>query len=221
MEVCAMERFKRFIRTTILGGVIVILPVVLTFFFLRWLFYFITGLIGPFTRMLIEQSKLQKFVADIIVIAIIVMICFLIGLVVKTRFGRFLYRILEDKLLDIAPGYKLFKETIKQIFGRERTPFSTVALVQVFGPECNTMMTGFVTDEHPDGYYTVFIPSALTPTSGLIYHVEKQYVHIVDVSVENTMRTIISCGMGAKSLLDDFVQKKKKKQLESSKDKKK
>jgi len=76
------------------------------------------------------------------------------------------------------------------------------------------MMIGFVTDEHPDGYCTVFIPSALNPTSGLIYYLEKQYVHIVDASVEDTMRIIISCGMGSKKLLEDFVQKKGEKLLE-------
>jgi uncharacterized membrane protein len=211
-----MKRIKRFLKTTILGGVIVILPIALTFFFLRWVFNFATGLIEPVTRMLMEQSKMQKFVADIIVIAVIVLICFLIGLVVKTRFGRFLYITVEDKILEIAPGYNLFKETIKQILGRDRAPFSTVALVQVLGPASNTMMTGFVTDEHPDGYYTVFIPSALTPTSGLIYHVEKQYVHIVDAKVEETMRTVISCGMGAQKLLEDFLQKKGKKPLKKA-----
>jgi uncharacterized membrane protein len=211
-----MIRIKRFIRTTILGGVIVILPIALTFFFLRWVFNFATGLIEPVTRMLMEQSKMQKFLADFIVIAFIVLICFLIGLVVKTRFGRFLYQTLEDKILEVAPGYNLFKETIKQLLGRDRAPFSTVALVQVFGSSCSTMMTGFVTDEHPDGYYTVFVPSALTPTSGLIYHVEKEYVHIVDSSVEDTMRIVISCGMGSKKLLEDFVQKKGKKQLEKA-----
>lgn len=211
-----MKRIKRFLKTTILGGVIVILPIALTFFFLRWVFNFATGLIEPVTRMLMEQSKIQKFLADFIVIAIIVLICFLIGLAVKTRFGRFLYQIFEDKILEVAPGYNLFKETIKQLLGRDRAPFSTVALVQVFGPASNTMMTGFVTDEHPDGYCTVFIPSGLTPTAGLIYHVEKQYVHIVDASVEDTMRIIISCGMGSQKLLEDFVQKKGKKPLKKA-----
>ncbi len=211
-----MIRIKRFIRTTILGGVIVILPVVMTFFFLRWVSDFVTGLIEPLTRLLMEQSKQQKFAADFIVIVFIVLICFLVGLVVKTRFGRFLYQSLEDKILEIAPGYHLFKETIKQLLGRDRALFSTVALVQVFGPASNTMMTGFVTDEHPDGYCTVFIPSALNPTSGLIYYVEKQYVHIVDASVEDTMRIIISCGMGSKKLLEDFVQKKGRKKLKKA-----
>jgi uncharacterized membrane protein len=204
-----MKRLKRFLKTTILGGVIVILPMVLTFFFLRWLFYFITGLIEPLTRLLVEQSRLQKYLADSMVIVTIILICFLVGLVVKTRFGRFILQLLEKRLLTIAPGYDLFKETIKQILGRDKAPFSSVALVQVFGGDSTTMMTGFVTDQHPEGFCTVFIPTALTPTAGQIYHVEEKYVHLLDISVEEAMRSIISCGMGSQKYLEQFMQKKK------------
>ena len=203
-----MKRLKRFLKTTILGGVIVILPVVLTFFFLRWLFNFITGLIEPITHLLATQSQLQKYIADFLVIVTIVLVCFIVGLVVKTRFGRFIYQVLEKRLLTIAPGYDLFKETIKQILGRDKAPFSSVVLVQVFGND-STMMTGFVTDQHPGGFCTVFIPTALTPTAGQIYHVEEKYVHRLDISVEEAMRSIISCGMGSQKYLEQFLQKKK------------
>ncbi len=201
-----MKRLKKFLKTTVLGGVIALLPMVLTFFFLRWLFRFVTGLIEPLTRMVMEQSKIQEFIANLLVIIIIVLVCFIIGLVVKTRIGRYIQQAIEEQILEIAPGYHLFKETIKQLLGRDRAPFSTVALVEVYGPGSTTMLTGFVTDRHPDGYYTVFVPSALTPTAGIVYHVEKKYVHIIDVSVEDTMRTIISCGMGARQLVEEYLK---------------
>ena len=35
-----------------------------------------------------------------------------------------------------------------------------------------------------------------------IYHLEAKYVHPVDVSVEDAMRSIISCGAGSSSLLE-------------------
>lgn len=204
-----MKRLKRFLRTTILGGLTVLLPVFLTFFFLRWLFHLVTGLIEPLTGIVMEQSQLQKYIADALVIVIIVMICFLVGLVVKTKFGRFIHETLEKRILDIAPGYNLFKETIKQFLGKDKTPFSSVALVQVFGDSAQTMMTGFITDHHPEGFYTVFVPSGLNPTSGFIYHLEEKYVQILDVSVEDTMRTIISCGMGSQKLIENFLKKKR------------
>jgi len=203
-----MKRLKVFLKTTILGGVIVILPVVLTFFFLRWLFRVITGLIEPLTRIVMEQSRIQEYIADGLVIFIIILICFFVGLVVKTRFGRFIHENFEKRILDIAPGYTLFKETIKQFLGKDRASFSSVALVQVFGESADTMMTGFVTDRHPGGICTVFIPSALNPTTGLIYHLEEKYVHFLDVTVEETMRSIISCGVGSQKLVSSYLKKK-------------
>lgn len=205
-----MEKLKRFLKTTLLGGIIVILPGVLTYLFLSWLFNFATGIILPITRRLMEASKMQKIIADLIVIAVIIIICFIIGLIVKTRLGRFIFRTIEDKILEVAPGYNIFKETIKQFLGKERAPFSRVALVQVF--ENSALMTGFVTDEDTDsGYFTVYVPSGLNPTTGLIYHLKAQYVHIVDVPVDNTMRSIISCGGGSRELVKDYIKKLEKK----------
>ena len=199
-----MKKIKKFIKTTILGGVVVLLPVLLTSFFLNWLFNFITGLINPLTKMVVEKAQLQKFLADVLVVIIIIAICFIVGLVVRTKFGRFFYRQMEKRILKVMPGYTLFRNTIKQFLGQDKAPASRVALVQAFGN--STLMTGFVTDEHPDGRYTVFVPSALNPTTGLILHMEKQYVHLVDATVEDTMRSIISCGAGSTQLLEKMLK---------------
>jgi uncharacterized membrane protein len=197
-----MKKIKKFIKTTLLGGVIVLLPVLLAGFFLNWLYNFITELIAPLTIVVVEKIKLHKIVADILVILIIVAICFIVGLVVKTRLGRFFYRQIEKRILKIMPGYTLFRNTIKQFLGQEKAPFSKVALVQAFGN--NTLMTGFVTDENSPNRVTVFVPSGLNPTSGLIFHLPKEHVHLIDVSVEDTMRSIISCGAGSEKLVNKF-----------------
>lgn len=194
-----MIKTKKFIKTSLLGGITVVLPVVLTVFFLRWLFYLIIGIIQPLTQTLFKNTRIETYLAHLIVIAIIIIICFLVGLVVRTRLGKFIYRVVEKRILNIAPGYSLFREAIKQFLGQENRPFSRVALVQIF--ENSTLATAFITDEHPDGRYTVFVPSGLNPTSGQIFHLQPQYVHLVDISVEDTMRSIISCGAGSQPLI--------------------
>ena len=200
-----MKRISGFLKTTLMGGLIVVLPVVLTFFFLRWLFNLVSGLISPLTLLVMAGSHIQKLVADLLVVLIIVAACFLIGLFIKTRLGLFLYQQVEKRILRVAPGYSLFRETIKQFLGQKRRPFSQVALVRVF--ENSAMMTAFVTDEHPDGSFTVYVPSGLNPTSGLIYHLQKEFVHPVEVSVEETMRSVISCGAGSGSLIASYIKK--------------
>ncbi len=195
-----MKRLGNFIKTTLMGGLLVVLPIVLTFFLLRWIFNFVSGQISPLTKLIVGNSDTLKIVGDAISITIIIIAFFLIGLTVKTRLGKFLYSRFEKYILKIAPGYSLFKETLKQLVGQHNRPFSSVVLGRVFGNE--TLMTGFVTDEHPDGRLTVFFPSALNPTTGLLCHMRREDVTRVDVSVETAMRTIIGCGTGASVLFD-------------------
>ncbi len=195
-----MKRLGDFIKTTLMGGLLVVLPIVLTFFLIRWIFNFVSGQISPLTKLIIGDSGTQKIFGDAISIVIIIITFFVIGLTVRTRFGKFFFSRFEKYILKIAPGYSLFKETLKQLIGQHNRPFSSVVLGRVFGNE--TLMTGFVTDEHPDGRLTVFFPSALNPTTGLLCHMRGKDITRVDVSVETAMRTIIGCGTGASILFE-------------------
>ena len=200
-----MKRISSFFKTSLIGGLVVILPIAILLFVFKWLFNLVTDIIQPLTDLLITTSHLYEIVADIIVIAIIIISCFLVGVFVTTTLGKFMYRHLENRILRIFPGYSLVKETILQFIGNKKSPFSTVALVQAFGNE--TLVTAFITDTHDDGSYTVFIPTGPNPTSGNICHLKSEYVHIVDVSVEDTMRSIISCGSGSTKLINSYSQK--------------
>jgi uncharacterized membrane protein len=198
-----LNRTKNFFRTTLLGGVIVVLPTIILAFAFKWLFGFVSGGIQPLTNLVVNHLALPKqyeeFIATLIVLSVIVFTCFFVGLFVRTRIGRWIYSAFENSLLSKAPGYKMVKETVNQFLGKKESPFSSVALAQIF--ENDTMVTAFITDKHADGTITVFVPTGPNPTSGFIYHLDQQYVHPVDVSVEDAMRSVISCGAGSDALV--------------------
>jgi uncharacterized membrane protein len=194
-----MKKIKSFLKTTIIGGLVVILPATIVVTVFRWLYVLITDWIQPLTDVLVERASLREFLADLVVISSIIGVCFLLGLVVRTGVGRFVHQKLEGKLARFAPGYKLVKETVLQFLGRKKSPFSQVALVKLY--DSNTRATAFVTDEHPDGTFTVFVPTGPNPTSGQIFHLEAAKVEPLDVGVEHAMRTIISCGAGTSGLI--------------------
>ncbi|MGD9202501.1 MAG: DUF502 domain-containing protein [Chitinispirillia bacterium] len=199
-----MKKLKTFIRTSLMGGFIVVLPIAILIAALNWIFNFITDLIQPLTGFIVLQADIKETIAHIFVILIILFLCFILGTIVKTKIGKFLYTSINNNLLIKVPGYSLIKETIVQFLGDKKSPFSSVALVNIFGNE--TMATAFVTDEHTDESYTVFVPTGPNPTSGNIYHLKKEFVHKIDVSVEDTMRSIISCGAGSKKLIIKYSQ---------------
>ncbi len=205
-----MGRLKGFLKTSLLGGVIVILPVAIFVFIFKWLFDFVTDKIQPLTNLVMAKSDLREIAADALAIVIILGVCLIVGAIIKTKVGKFVHESLENRILKIAPGYTMIKETVTQFIGKKKTPFSSVALVRVF--ENSTMMTGFVTDAHADGSYTVFVPTGPNPTSGLIYHLQGRYVQHVDIPVDEAMRSIISCGAGSRPLVNRYLEKNKDKQ---------
>jgi uncharacterized membrane protein len=195
-----MHKLREFIKTTLVGGLLVLLPVGIFLFAVVWLFGLIHRAINPLTKLLLPASLFQVIVADIVVIGLLIGVCFLVGAFVRTRLGWWIYATVETRLLRKTPGYSMVKETVSQFLDKDRqSPFSSVALVRLFGND--TLVSAFVTDRHADGRYTVFMPTGPNPTSGNIYHVAAENVFPVDASVEDTMRSIISCGAGSSSLI--------------------
>ncbi len=211
-----MKKLWSFIKTAVLGGVIVILPAAILYLVFQWLFRLVANMVHPLSNLLaqwfesildnIPFGQLQGIISEVLAIIIILTFCFAVGVAVKTRLGGWLFHTVESSVLRVAPGYKTVKEIVMQLFGSKKTPFSRVALVRLFG---DTLVTTFVTDEHPDGSLTVFMPTAPNPTSGWIFHVKPEDIHVVDVTVENAMRTVIGCGVGSQSLLDAIQSQNK------------
>ncbi len=198
--------FKLFIRKSLFGGIVVLLPVILLSLILKWAFYFVTDLIQPLTDYVINQFSLPELTADIVVIVLIVVICFSVGTIVSTGIGKWVHGHLDKYLIKLAPGYKLIKEIVSQFFGdSDSSPFSSgeVAIVKLFGANCPTTVTAIVTSKHADGTITIFMPTGPNPTSGNIYHLPAELVDIrPDISVESMMKSIIACGAGSGKLME-------------------
>jgi uncharacterized membrane protein len=200
-----MEAIRKFFKTTLIGGLIVVLPIAIFAALVHWLVGLVTGMLQPLVEQLTAQAaQIPPALAYVIVAAAILALCFAIGVAVRTSIGRWFHETIEGRILKRIPGYTLIRETVIQFVGNKKSPFSSVALVRINAADA--YMTAFITDEHEDRY-TVFVPTGPNPTSGNIYHLPKDFVHPVDVAVEDAMRSIISCGAGSKALVDQLKPK--------------
>jgi len=203
MKPSFFSRIRNFFQTTLIGGVAAILPITILILFFRWLASLVFRYLNPIVELLPLSSRLQEVIATVIVFIGIIFIFFLAGLLVKSRVGRFIKHVFEQKYLVRIPGYKVARDTIQQFFGNRKSFFSEVVLVDIFNSE--TLMTGFITDEHGE-YVTVFVPTGPNPTSGNIYHVKQEKVRRTTTGIESGMKTIISCGAGSKDIFDKRVK---------------
>ena len=195
-----VRNMQRFVITTILGGLVVVLPITLFVFIIRLLFNLVIGLIRPLSSLLGFSESVNEWLINILVIVGILLLFFLIGLVVRTEIGQKLFRRIEEQWLAPLPFYGVLRETVQQLFSRDRMPFSQVALVDPYGS--GMLMTGFVTDELPNGFFTVFVPTAPNPTNGFIFHVKPDQIHFVDIKSEEALRSVISLGIGSRKLFE-------------------
>lgn len=204
-----MRRFRTFVHTSLLGGVVVVLPVAVMFLVFRWIFNVVTGLIGPLVRVLgliLElETRAQNVLAHFVVLAVIVIACFLVGVVVPTRLGGIVYKSVERRVLRVAPGYSIIKDTVAQLLGSQRMPFSKVGFLHVGN---GMMLTVFIAETHPDGSHTVFVPTPPNPATGQVLHVPAERVEVVDIPVERVLRSIIGCGMGSGAILSAWHEQR-------------
>ncbi len=197
------SRMKKFFITTLLGGLLVILPIVIILWAFNMLIRFIVSNITPVT-MIVDKFISVRYLPEIISAIIIVIICFLVGLSVRTKLGNWIHINIEEKILTKIPGYNMVKGAINQLISTEKKtkPFSQVVLFKLFNNE--VLLTGVITDDEDEEYVTIFCATAPNPTSGFIYHVLRKDVFLVDISVEDAMRTVFSGGSGSSMLLKRY-----------------
>ncbi|MBN2261388.1 MAG: DUF502 domain-containing protein [Prolixibacteraceae bacterium] len=197
----ASNKFKNFLRTTLIGGLVAILPLSLIIIIFRWIILLIERYLEPLVKLFNTNTRISTIIVYIVSVVAIVTLFFFIGLFVKTRVGNLLLKHFEETYFVKIPGYKTAREIVQQFFGGNRSFFSEVVLVDIFGT--GVMMTGFITDyqEHNE-YITVFVPTGPNPTSGNIYHVPKQRLKRSNIAVDSAIKTIISCGAGSSAVFD-------------------
>lgn len=205
MQINIFKRIRKFLRTTLIGGVVALAPLTLIILLFRWVINVIGRNLTPVVDKLLQDpdpNPLYKFALYVLTFTAILVFFFIIGIVVRTRLSVFLNKA-EDRYLLRIPGYKMAKETVQQFFGKNKSFFKEVVLVDIFNS--GALMTGFITDDQGE-IITVFVPTGPNPTSGNIYHLQKGKVLKTNASVDNGMKTIISCGAGSVEVFASMVK---------------
>jgi uncharacterized membrane protein len=199
-----MNRFKHFINQSFIGGVLVIAPIIILLLGLRWAVNSVQSLIAPMTSPLVRISGAPPLLVDLLVIALIFFSCFIVGTAVATSAGRWAQNFVDAHLARFAPGYRLIRDIIQQMFGtNSNSPFTKgeVAVVQLYGTQNPVRATAIITSRHSNGWFTVFVPTGPNPTSGFVYHLPPECVETrPDIKLDTAFKSIISCGAGSSEL---------------------
>ncbi len=196
--------WRHFLRR-IVAGIIIIVPVGLTIFVLRWFFLLIDGILSPIiSRYLKEHLTFfqNNFRGDVPGIGFILMLVLLyvLGLLSANLFGKRII-LFFDKLFMKMPivsfVYKIFKQLVDTVSGSKREAFQKVVLVSLIGSEVRVIgfVTGHSVDKHGSKFIHVFVPTSPNPTSGYLELLRPEQVIDTNLSVEEAIKIILSGGV--------------------------
>jgi len=115
----------------------------------------------------------------------------------RTQIGVRSRELVERIGLNRLPGYTLVKSLTQSFAGGKEDSIVSVAIATIRDGE----VLAFIVEEHDNGDYTVFVPTAPTPTIGTIYFLKREKVRKLDVPIAAGVDCIMQWGVGSKSLL--------------------
>ncbi len=183
------------IRTAFGRGLVVIVPVGITYWVLRGLFDTIDSILSP-----IYYQLLGRHIPGLGFISMLLIILF-IGALSRNLIGRALGKVFEKIIVSI-PLAKTIYSTMKDLMqiGGKGKSFRQVVLVEY--PREGLFTVGFVTNEmtvnskkSSDEMVSVYIPNPPNPTSGVMILVPKKNIEVLDMTVEEGLKLVLSGGM--------------------------
>jgi len=197
------------LRKYFLTGIATILPLIITVWFLKWLFTLIDNiLLEPFVDSVGVYLKYPgiEWLARVFLLVLFVLIVSFLGFLISFLFFRKMLLALENLFLKfpfIGKIYKSIKQVSNAIVGEGKNIFKKVVLVEypADGRFCIGFLTaqaeGFLNQVSSNDLVAVFIPTTPNPTSGMLVYFPEEKVKYLDISVEEGMRIVISAGTAA------------------------
>jgi uncharacterized membrane protein len=186
-----MRGIYRFAKSTLLGGLVVLVPLAVIGAIVGWAANLAVAAITPLLEWLPDRSLGGISLTVLSAVLALVGICFLAGLFAETA----LVRCLGDRAERLAlyvPGYALMKNVGANLVGIEGKHPAKTVLVR-FEATCQL---GFLMETLKDGRHVVFVPGVPRALVGTLHIVTPDRVHVLAMSVSSALDALGRLGVG-------------------------
>ena len=177
-----------------MAGILVAVPLGITYFVVRWLFLTIDGILKPAITEIFGRSFPGVGIIGVIIVV------FLLGLLTTNVLGRKLLSMLSSLLGQtpiVSNVYRAAKQVADAMRMSGESPFKRVVIVQYprNGLKCVGFATGPVIVVEGQRMLPIYIPTAPNPTSGFVILFPEDQVVFTDMSPDAAFRMVVSGGM--------------------------
>ena len=188
-----MKKIVEFFVQRLIAGALVITPIYLAALLLFKLTVSLLELMRPLTAAMPDWIPAENIVS----VFLILVICFLVGVAIRTARGRANWERLENVFASKIPGYALTRNLTQRLAGDAQGNTWKPALAEIE----DALVPAFIMEEFADGRFTVFVPSIPTPFAGAVYVLPPDRVHPVNVPFTEAIKAISRWGSGTKDMV--------------------
>ena len=205
-----MKRLRTNLKNYFLTGLLVILPIFITVYVILFLIRGMDAILKFIPVKYLPDTYLPFHIPGLGLIFVVILV-FAVGLLARNIVGRKIVH-LGENIVERIPLVRILYAGVKQlletIFLQKTDAFKRVALVEY--PRRGTYVIGFITgeskgevqDKTDKNMINVFIPTTPNPTSGFYMLVPDDELVVLDMSVEDAFKLIISGGIVSPSKLN-------------------
>ncbi len=200
-------RFKKLVRRRLIAGLLVILPIYVTYFVIKFLIGLLGGILSPVVEKIIEllegsppSNAVEEFVVTTIALILVLVVLYFIGLFAANLAGKFLINVYEailSKMPIVKNIYASSKQLIQIVSLPSRETFKRVVIVEYprAGMKAIAFVTGNIKSKDGTELTSIFIPTTPNPTSGFLLYLPESDIVETNMTIEEGMKLIFSAGI--------------------------
>lgn len=181
-----------FVKTTLVGGVVFLLPLTVLGLLLAKVGGVLLRLAQPLAKRLPLNTIWGVALADVVVIGLGVLVCFLAGLLARVSFANRIVGKAEAGVLWRIPGYGLAKGLTDSL---DRSPAGKTMLPVLIHFD-DMAQLAFEVDHLADGRRVIYLPSAPDPRAGSVLVMDADRVEPVQMTFVGATAALRTLGRG-------------------------
>ena len=195
MIVKKSKRFVNFCKTTAIGGLLFLLPLIVLGALIGQVAPLVVSIASAFNKNIPVKTGAGIAVLVALSIAVILLLCFAAGMFARWSIGKKISTAFEKKLALFFPRYSILKDQMADTIGGDETRPQMKPVLVVFD-ECQRIAFETERDEK-QGLATVFLPGSPDPWSGKVVMLKLERVTRLDADFGHAAATCEQVGRGS------------------------
>ena len=187
-----------FVTTSLKGGFLVLLPLLLFFMMLTEIIQMVIGLATPLADLFPAGIFDDPHYPVALAIILLLVVSFVIGLAMKSQAAGRMGNWVEQKTVGKLPIYRFVKNLVEGLLGAKDKASFKPALIESGEGQREFC---YIVEDHGDGELTILIPWAPAGFAGAVKVIPKSKVQELDASLGDVSLVMNHLGLGTCKLI--------------------